>query len=104
LAVYAHWVNPELRRHLRSEEVDQDLSELNRRIGLWTETSTEPDTPYTARVFSTVLGFIVAPNSEEKEKLGEVAKNLLERLLKFEDQLADFDRAEYAFFLAQIAR
>lgn len=102
MAVYAYWVMPSLSRDSSFANPSQDLSELQDRIERWRKTSTKSDTPYTSRVYAIILEFITT-DSENRYRIGTEAEELLNKLLQFGNQLADFDRAEYEFFLRQIA-
>ena len=103
LSVYAFWLMPFTSNDRILMSAAQDLSELQRRIQDWAQTSPDVDTPYTSQVFSNVLGFVLAADSSSKIQYRQMAKDLLEKLLKFETELVDFDLAEYRFFLSRVS-
>lgn len=105
LAIYEHWIGPgggrisenDRRRHRK------ELTELERAISEWNGNSNAADAPYTAQVYAGVLKFILADGDQERAKARSGAEHLLQRLLKFEKLLLDFDREGFKFFLNRIS-
>lgn len=102
LSIFAHWVEPNLMSETNTSTEKADLVELQRRISHWEKLKNTVETPYTAKVFVTVLEFILVTDVDTRRRVGLEAEELLHDLLIFEDELTDFDRAEYKLFLEKI--
>jgi hypothetical protein len=104
LAIYQHWM-PTVGRYISEQQrIRQraDLDELKILIDDWNAGVEPPVAPYTALVFSRVLEYILAdPGAAEATARLEAVK-VLERILKFKNELLDFDREQFMFFFNRI--
>ena len=105
LAIYWHWLSPKSGQISELDRSKQrtDLKKLVAAIEEWNRISPMHDAPYTAQVFAGVMEFILAQTVEQKGKAREDAERLITKLLKYDKQLLDFDRAEYELFVSRLS-
>lgn len=106
LAIFAKWYSSDPSGIPNEQQFMEISQELKTQIDQWNKLRiNDPKmtmVPYTIRVFSGVLSFIVAVSDHERERAARETRALLDKLLQVQLELPDFDRAEYKDFLARL--